>query len=89
MKLQLILKDDSPMCQQTKRTWTEACDEFGLEIEVFFLDTPPGKILSEQLKVTTFPALFADGIPAAVGIPEPPTARHIISELLDKSSSMT
>lgn len=89
MKLQLILKDDSPGCQQTKRTWIDACDEFGLEIQVFSLDTPSGKALSEKHRVTTFPALLADGIPAAVGRPAPATARDIISELLGRRSTMT
>jgi len=89
MKVQLVLAGPYSSCKETEQIWRNACLHQVLELEVLDLEHEDGKLLSEQLNLTSYPALIVNNSVIAVGNPDQVTANKLISYIASPDEEET
>jgi limonene-1,2-epoxide hydrolase len=78
-----LVEDSNHSAGRATAVWQAACQALGLELEVLHLDAPTTRALCERLDLHSYPALLQGEQILAVGVPDPDTARRILSQITE------
>jgi glutaredoxin len=68
MKVELLVSEWCPTCPQAEKVWRKVADERDIEFAVLDMTQPEGRMLAQQLRIRTIPAVVIDGVLRAVGV---------------------
>jgi len=78
-----LVEDHNHSAGRAATVWQAACQALGLELEVLDLEAPTTRTLCERLGLHSYPALLQGEQVLAVGVPDPDTARRILSRITE------
>lgn len=84
MKIILLLSNHSSSCRQAEQIWLEACQQYGLTIDIHQIATRQGAELVEALNLRSFPVLIVDNRPRVVGKPDLEHAVKLLKQFLEE-----
>ena len=78
MKVQLLVSESCPPCDQAESVWRVVASEHNLEFSVLNLAEPEGQQLANRLHLKTIPALVVNDVLVAIGVQSPEEAHALV-----------